>query len=70
MQLPVFEIAAKLRAAVTAGDRSRVLLKAPTGSGIHIVATPSGAKIGSRFRPEKESFDQDFGMLTKMYPQL
>ncbi|MCX6876404.1 MAG: ATP-dependent helicase HrpB [Verrucomicrobia bacterium] len=31
--LPVFEIAEALRAAVTAGDRSRVLLKAPTGSG-------------------------------------
>ncbi len=33
MQLPVFEIADDLRAAVSAGDRSRVLLKAPTGSG-------------------------------------
>jgi ATP-dependent helicase HrpB len=33
MHLPVFEIAADLRAAVIAGDRSRVLLKAPTGSG-------------------------------------
>lgn len=33
MQLPVFEIADQLRAAVTAGERSRVLLKAPTGSG-------------------------------------
>ena len=33
MQLPVHEIAADLQAAVTAGDRSRVLLKAPTGSG-------------------------------------
>ena len=33
MQLPVFEIADSLRAAVLAGDRSRVLLKAPTGSG-------------------------------------
>ena len=31
--LPVHEIAADLRAAVIAGDRSRVLLKAPTGSG-------------------------------------
>jgi ATP-dependent helicase HrpB len=31
--LPVFEIADDLRAAVSAGDRSRVLLKAPTGSG-------------------------------------
>jgi ATP-dependent helicase HrpB len=31
--LPVFEIADDLRAAVAAGDRSRVLLKAPTGSG-------------------------------------
>lgn len=33
MQLPVFEIADSLRAAVNAGERSRVLLKAPTGSG-------------------------------------
>jgi ATP-dependent helicase HrpB len=33
VQLPVFEIADSLRAAVLAGDRSRVLLKAPTGSG-------------------------------------
>ncbi len=33
MKLPVFEIANDLRAAVSAGDRSRVLLKAPTGSG-------------------------------------
>ena len=33
MTLPVFEIADDLRAAVAAGDRSRVLLKAPTGSG-------------------------------------
>ena len=33
MHLPVHEIAADLRAAVTAGERSRVLLKAPTGSG-------------------------------------
>ncbi len=33
MQLPVFEIAEKLRAAVASGDRCRVLLKAPTGSG-------------------------------------
>ncbi|MCX6865867.1 MAG: DEAD/DEAH box helicase [Verrucomicrobia bacterium] len=33
MQLPVHEIAAELRAAVAAGDRSRLLLKAPTGSG-------------------------------------
>jgi ATP-dependent helicase HrpB len=33
VQLPVFEIADQLRAAVTAGERSRVLLKAPTGSG-------------------------------------
>ena len=33
MQLPVLEIAAELRTAVTADDRSRVLLKAPTGSG-------------------------------------
>jgi ATP-dependent helicase HrpB len=31
--LPIFEIADELRAAVSAGDRSRVLLKAPTGSG-------------------------------------
>ena len=31
--LPVFEIAAELRAAVRAGERRRVLLKAPTGSG-------------------------------------
>ena len=31
--LPVHEIAADLRAAIAAGDRSRVLLKAPTGSG-------------------------------------
>ena len=31
--LPVFEIADDLRAAVSAGERSRVLLKAPTGSG-------------------------------------
>ena len=31
--LPVFEIADALRAAVTGGERSRVLLKAPTGSG-------------------------------------
>ncbi len=33
MHLPVFEIADDLRAAVAAGLRSRVLLKAPTGSG-------------------------------------
>jgi ATP-dependent helicase HrpB len=33
VSLPVFEIAEDLRAAVAAGDRSRVLLKAPTGSG-------------------------------------
>ena len=33
MQLPVFEIADALRAAMAAGDRARVLLKAPTGSG-------------------------------------
>lgn len=33
MELPVFEIARDLAAAVTAGPRSRVLLKAPTGSG-------------------------------------
>jgi ATP-dependent helicase HrpB len=33
VQLPVFEIADDLRAAVTAGNRDRVLLKAPTGSG-------------------------------------
>lgn len=33
MPLPVFEIADALHAAVTAGGRSRVLLKAPTGSG-------------------------------------
>ncbi len=33
MILPVFEIADCLRAAVLAGDPSRVLLKAPTGSG-------------------------------------
>ncbi|MCU0749684.1 MAG: ATP-dependent helicase HrpB [Akkermansiaceae bacterium] len=33
MPLPVFEIADSLRSAVTAGPRSRVLLKAPTGSG-------------------------------------
>ena len=33
MHLPVHEIADDLRAAVTAGDRARVLLKAPTGSG-------------------------------------
>ena len=31
--LPVFEIADALRAAVASGERSRVLLKAPTGSG-------------------------------------
>lgn len=31
--LPVFEIAGKLQSAVSAGERSRVLLKAPTGSG-------------------------------------
>jgi len=31
--LPVFEIADALRAAVTGGERPRVLLKAPTGSG-------------------------------------
>ena len=31
--LPVFEIAAELQAAMAAGDRARVLLKAPTGSG-------------------------------------
>lgn len=31
--LPIFEIADALRAAVATGDRSRVLLKAPTGSG-------------------------------------
>jgi ATP-dependent helicase HrpB len=31
--LPVFEIADDLRAAITAGQRPRVLLKAPTGSG-------------------------------------
>jgi HrpA-like RNA helicase len=31
--LPVFEITAPLRRAVTAGLRSRVLLKATTGSG-------------------------------------
>jgi len=33
VQLPVFEIADSLRAAVNAEERSRVLLKAPTGSG-------------------------------------
>lgn len=33
VQLPVFEIAEDLRAAVKTGDRARVLLKAPTGSG-------------------------------------
>ncbi|MCP5545579.1 MAG: ATP-dependent helicase HrpB [Akkermansiaceae bacterium] len=33
MPLPVFEIAEKLQAAVASGERSRVLLKAPTGSG-------------------------------------
>lgn len=33
MQLPVFEIADDLRAAVAGRERSRVLLKAPTGSG-------------------------------------
>ena len=33
VQFPVLEIAADLRAAIAAGDRSRVLLKAPTGSG-------------------------------------
>lgn len=33
VQLPVFEIADDLRAAVSAGERARVLLKAPTGSG-------------------------------------
>ncbi|MBC8126909.1 MAG: ATP-dependent helicase HrpB [Gloeobacteraceae cyanobacterium ES-bin-144] len=33
MSLPVFEISADLRAAVSVGERSRVLLKAPTGSG-------------------------------------
>ncbi|NJM38222.1 MAG: ATP-dependent RNA helicase, partial [Akkermansiaceae bacterium] len=33
MQLPVFEIADSLHAAVVAGEKSRVLLKAPTGSG-------------------------------------
>jgi ATP-dependent helicase HrpB len=33
MQLPVFEIADSLKAALTTGDRLRVLLKAPTGSG-------------------------------------
>jgi predicted ABC-type ATPase len=33
MPLPVFEIADDLRSAVSAGNRSRVLLKAPTGSG-------------------------------------
>ena len=33
LMLPVFEIAADLRAAMAAGDRARVLLKAPTGSG-------------------------------------
>jgi ATP-dependent helicase HrpB len=33
VQLPVFEIANDLRAAVAKGERSRVLLKAPTGSG-------------------------------------
>ena len=33
MPLPVFEIADDLRAAVSSGERSRVLLKAPTGSG-------------------------------------
>lgn len=33
MSLPIFEIADPLRAAVSSGDRSRVLLKAPTGSG-------------------------------------
>ena len=31
--LPVFEIADALKAAVTGGDRNRLLLKAPTGSG-------------------------------------
>ena len=33
MHLPVFEIADALHAAIAAGDRARVLLKAPTGSG-------------------------------------
>ena len=33
MPLPVFEIADALKAAVTRGERDRVLLKAPTGSG-------------------------------------
>jgi ATP-dependent helicase HrpB len=33
VKLPVFEIADDLRAAVSAGKQSRVLLKAPTGSG-------------------------------------
>ncbi|MEO0018243.1 MAG: ATP-dependent helicase HrpB, partial [Verrucomicrobiota bacterium] len=33
MHLPVFEIADALRAALVAGQRARVLLKAPTGSG-------------------------------------
>lgn len=33
VSLPVFEIADDLRAAVSAGGKSRVLLKAPTGSG-------------------------------------
>ncbi|MGD7652407.1 MAG: ATP-dependent helicase HrpB [Verrucomicrobiales bacterium] len=33
MPLPVFEIAADLRSAVSTGNRDRVLLKAPTGSG-------------------------------------
>jgi hypothetical protein len=50
VQLPVFEIAAKLRAAVTAADHSRVLLKAPTGSSIHIAATPLGRKNRQPFQ--------------------
>jgi len=33
MPLPIFEIAGDLRTAVATGDRRRVLLKAPTGSG-------------------------------------
>ena len=33
VSLPVFEIADAMRAAVSSGDRPRVLLKAPTGSG-------------------------------------
>ncbi len=33
MPLPIFEIADELRTAISAGQRSRILLKAPTGSG-------------------------------------